>query len=132
MAKVKKTKEILITTENKVGMLHEVSSVIAGEGANITAVCACGMGDKARFMIVTDNNAKATEALKAKGYKVEEKAVVEIGLEDRVAALEGITQKIAKAAIDINYIYGTVNESKVPATLILSSNNDDKAIGLLK
>lgn len=132
MANAKKIKEIHVATENKVGMLREISSLISGGGANITAIAAYGMEDKARFMIATDNNQKAVAALSGKGYKPEEKSVIEAQLENRPGALEKMGAKLAQANIDINYIYGTVGASGAPARIIFSTNNDEKALGLLK
>ncbi|MGB2706154.1 MAG: ACT domain-containing protein [Candidatus Omnitrophota bacterium] len=132
MANVAKIKEILATTENKVGVLAQVSSVIAKAGANITAICACGKGDKAKFMIVTDDNQKAVAALKEKGYDVKEEEAVKVLLENKAGALQEMGEKLAGANIDLSHIYGTVGEGNRPAAIIFSSNNDDKAIDLLK
>ncbi|MBU4343514.1 MAG: ACT domain-containing protein, partial [Candidatus Omnitrophica bacterium] len=56
MAKCVKTKELIITTPDKAGMLSEVSSVMASNGININALCAYAMEGKAIFMILTDDN----------------------------------------------------------------------------
>ncbi|MBL7156775.1 MAG: hypothetical protein ISS92_01290 [Candidatus Omnitrophica bacterium] len=129
MANAKKVKEILATTENKVGKLAEFSSVITGAGVNITAVSAYGMEGKAHFMAVTSDNAKAIKALSGKGYEVKEEDVVELQLENKVGALEAMGKKLAGANIDLNYIYGSVSDGS--SAIILSSNNNDKAIGVL-
>jgi len=132
MAKVKKVKQIVATTTNKVGRLEEVSSAITETGANINAVCAYAMESKAYFMIVTDNNAKALPALKSKGCDVKEEEVVEARLENKIGVLSGMAKKLASAGVDLNYVYGSVGEGSGPCRLIFSSNNDDKAIELLK
>ena len=132
MGKVGKTKEILVTTKNKVGMLKELASLISQAGANITAVCAYGEGDKAFFMIVTDDSQKAVQALKGKGFGIEEKEVVEVKMDNKIGELENMSGKISGANIDINYIYGTVAEKDAPATIIFSSNDNNKALEVLK
>jgi hypothetical protein len=129
MVKAVKIKELQVTTQNKVGALAQVSSAIAESGANITAICAYGMGGSANFMIVTDNNAKALAALKKKGYQAKEKDAVKLELENKVGTLSEISGQFAKNNIDLSYIYGTVAESGTSASIILSSNNDDKVIG---
>ena len=129
--KVRKIKEIHATAENKVGLLAQVSSAIASAGVNIAAVCAYAEGNKAYFMLVTEDSVKAVAALKERGYKAEEKDVVEVKLENNVGALEGIAKKLAAAGVDLNYIYGTVGEGNAPATIIFSSNADGKAMEVL-
>jgi len=130
MGNVKKAKEITATTENKVGKLAEFSSAVAGAGVNIAAICAYGMEDKAHFMAVTNNNAKAIAALKGKGYDVKEKDVVTVELKDEVGALQGVSGKLAGANIDLNYIYGSVSSNKA-SIIVFSSNNNEKAIEAL-
>ena len=132
MVKVKKIKQIVATMTNNVGQLEEVSGAIKETGANINAVCAYAMESKAYFMIVTDNNAKVLPALKKKGCDVKEEEVIEIGLGNKVGALAEMGKKLASAGIDLNYVYGSVCESSGPCRLIFSSNNDDKAIDILK
>ena len=132
MANVAKIKEVLATTENKVGVLAQVSSVIAKAGVNITAICAYAEGDKAQFMIVTTDSQKVAALLKESGYDVKENPVVKVLLENKAGALQEMCEKLATANIDLNYIYGTVGEGDRPAAIIFSSNNDDKAIDLLK
>ena len=39
MAKCTKAKELIITTQDKAGMLAEVTSLIASQGVNISAIC---------------------------------------------------------------------------------------------
>lgn len=131
MAKAVKIKQILATTENRVGMLAQVSSVIAEAGVNIAAICAYGEKGKAHFMIVTTDNKKAVSALGKKGYDAKEEDAVKVLLENKVGALQGMAKKLAAADIDLNYAYGTVGEGSQPASIIFSSNNNDKAIGLL-
>ena len=107
MTKAAKAKMLEIMTENKVGMLNEVSSVIADSGVNIKNICAYGMDTSATFMIVTDGNEKIADSLKQKGYKVEENEVVVLGLADKIGTLKEASSKLKSAGIDLKYIYGT-------------------------
>jgi len=132
MESVKKGKELVASTENKVGVLANASSVIASAGVNVTAVCGYGSDGKAKVMFVTNNNEKAMVALKEKGYDVKEKDVVLVELMNKAGSLEGLAKKIAAAGINLNYIYGTVGSINTPATLVLSSDNNDKAVEVLQ
>ncbi len=58
MAKAGIIKELLVKTENKAGMMAEVTEAIAKSGANITALNAFGIDKKAIFRIVTDDKTK--------------------------------------------------------------------------
>ena len=132
MASVTKIKEILAVTENRAGVLGRISSAITKAGVNITAICACAESGKAHFKIVTADNGKAVSALKADGYEAKERDAVKVVLENKIGALQEMSEKLAGANIDLDCIYGTVGEGSAPASIIFSSNNDAKAISLLK
>ena len=78
MAKAKKVKEISFSMPDKVGLLSEVTTAIAGAKVNITAICAYAMENSAYFMLTTDSNAKAKKALAPLGFTIEEGDVVEV------------------------------------------------------
>lgn len=83
MAKARKVKEISFTIPNKVGLLSEVTTAIAGAKANISAICAYGMENNAYFNLTTDSNAKAKKALAPLGVGIEEKDVVEVEMPNK-------------------------------------------------
>ncbi len=63
MAKARRVKEISFTMPNKVGLLLEVTTAIAGAKVNINAICAYATENSAYFMLTTSSNAKAKKAL---------------------------------------------------------------------
>lgn len=132
MAKASIVKQITVTTEDKAGMLAEVSKVIGGTGVNIDAVCAYAMDGKAIFMIVTSDSAKASAALEGKGYKVKEGDVVIADLDNKVGAAAGMGEKLKKAGINLNYIMGSTCAScDCPCRIVLSSDDNAKAVKVL-
>ena len=128
----KKTVQLTVETQDKVGMLEKVSSAIADSGANITAVCAYGMQGKAIFMVTTSDSKKAASALREKGFQAKEDEVVEVKLENSAGMLGKMGSKLAGAGINLKYIYGTVADGAKEASLVFASNQNDKAIELLK
>lgn len=127
MGKAKIGKELLVKTENKVGMLAEVTSAIAATGINIQAICAYGRDKEAYFMVVTDNNKKVEGALKGKKYEVSERDVVIVELENKPGSAKEMAAKLKGANIDLNYIYGTTHGTGV-ATIVFNSNNNAEAV----
>ena len=107
MAKASIMKELVMKTQNKVGMMAEVTEAIAKNGANITAVSAFGMGKDAIFRIITSDNAKAMSAIKAKNLHASEENVVVVELENKVGRGSDMAKKLKDAGIDIAYIYGS-------------------------
>lgn len=127
MAKAKKSKQLSFEMSNKVGLLSEVTGAVTNANVNITAVCAYGMGKKAYFMLLTENNAKAKKALGSLKAKVEEEDVVTVELPNKIGEIQKIAEKIAEADIDIIYMYGTASTGK-SSICVLKTANDNKAM----
>ncbi len=112
MAKANLIKQVMVTTKNEVGIFEEVTSALAGSGVNITGICAWGEDDTAKFALLTNDNAKTSEILKASGFEVSEENVVTIALEDKIGAAAAIGKKIKAAGIDLSCVYGTTSGGK--------------------
>lgn len=130
MAKARKSKQLSFTMPNRIGLLSEVSTAIAGAKVNINAICAYGMEDKAYFMLATDNNAKAKKALGPSGVEVREDDVISVDMPNKVGELQKVAKKIADAGIDINYMYGTAGTGK-SSICIFKTADDKKAIKVI-
>lgn len=126
-------KELVVTTENKVGVLANMSKILADHGINIEGVAGYEMGNEAKIMIVAEDTLRAKEALQKAGYKnMKEHEVVVVDLENKPGALKSITSKMSDAKIDIKYTYGTACPEGCPARIILSTDNNEKALVLFK
>ena len=130
MARARKAKEIRFTMPNKVGLLSEITTAIAGMKINITAICAYGMGNTAYFMLTTNSNTKAKRALASLGVITEERDVVEVEVPDKPGELQKIANKIAEAGIDIDYMYATASSGKKETCIFMTADNP-KAIKVI-
>ena len=123
------SKQLTVETQNKLGMFAEVTGTISGAGVNIVAICAYGMGDKAVFYVVTNNNASAQTALKKKGMAVKEEDVVTVMLDDTIGTAKAMADKIKAAGIDLGYIYGSACGCvDTKALLVMKAKDNAKLI----
>ena len=132
MANAKLVKQLNVTTQDKPGMLAEVSNVIASQGINIGAICAYGMQGKAIFYIVTENTAKAKQALSSKGWQVTDEEVVMIDLENKPGALSQLSAKLKTKNVNLKYCYGSACSSTCPCVLVIKADDNKQAIEALK
>jgi hypothetical protein len=123
-------KELVASLPAKIGLLAEVAAAIRAKGVNIKAVSAYEGGGEGKFLLVTDDNAKAAEALKSMGADPREKSVVMADLEDRPGALEEAAKTLADAGINIEYVYGA-SGLVGKARLVFSTSDDVRACSLL-
>lgn len=127
------TKGIVVTVANKIGVLADMSKILADHSINIEAVKGYADNGKAKIMLVTDDNLRTIDALKKSGYQsAVESEMIMLELENKPGALKNITAKLASEEIDIKFIYGTTCPSGCPARIILSTSDDGKALVALK
>jgi len=129
--KAVKARELLVRVKNKVGVLADLSSLIAGVSVNIRAISAWEVSDEAFFRLIVSDNAKIKEILTQKGYIVFEEDVVVVELEDKIGQLRLLTDKLKSADIDLIYMYGTTSKPEHEAIMVLCSNDNDKAAEIL-
>lgn len=134
MAKCVKAKELVIATMDKAGMLSEVTSLMAANSINITAICAYAMEGKAIFMMLTGDNQKAKAAAESKGWKTKEDEVVVVDLVDKVGAAKEIGDKLKVKNVNLAHCYGTTCACATDCAcrLVLKSDNNDAIIAALK
>lgn len=126
-------KQIVVTVVNKIGVLADMSKLVADHGINIQAVAGYAVNNEAKIMLVTDDNLRTSDALRKAGYNsLREEEVIIVDLEDKPGALKIVTSDLAKEGIDIKQLYGTTCGSKCPAKMILSTNNNEKALLVFK
>lgn len=131
MAKVHLIKEIRIETEDRPGMLEEISSALSDTKINIKHIAVYAQEGKAHFMIVSENNEKAYQALRSKGYVGIEKEVVLLKLPDKIGMLKEVAEKIKAAGISLHYLYGTTCADACESQLVMSSNDNKKLLSVL-
>jgi len=126
-------KEIVVTVVNKIGVLADVSKLLTDHGINIRAVNGYAIEKNAVLRLVTEDNLRASDALKKAGYNnLAEKDAIIVELENKPGALKILTLKLAQEAIDIKYVYGSACSAGCPASIILSTSDNEKALVALK
>jgi hypothetical protein len=119
-------KELVVEAADEKGLLAKIAQAVSSQGVNVQAICACSEEGKAYFMLVTSDNAKATEALKNAGYSPTEKEVVVAEMEDKVGMLAEVSRKISDAGVNMGHIYGTVPGSGAVSTIVVSGSDNAK------
>ncbi len=131
MAKAHMVKELNVKTENKVGMLSEVSQAIASEGVNIVALNAYAVDNEAFFRIVTTDNTKAAEGLKARSLEAHQRDVISVELDNSVGKAGEMGAILKDKGIDVTYIYGSTCDCGGPCTIIVQTGNNAEALSAL-
>lgn len=130
MAKAAKVKLLSFCSPDRVGLLCEVATALAGAKVNMSIVCAYGMENQAYISLLPDSLARAKKALAALGFDLLEEEVVGVEMPNKVGELQKVAKRLADAGINIEYVYGTTGAGK-SAICIFKTSDDKKAIRLI-
>ena len=125
-------KEFVVVSENKVGVLSKIATILADRGIDILAVSAQAAGGVALINLVTDDALRTKDLLSKKKIKAQENAVLLLQVEDKPGVLKRLTKKLAAKKIDILNIYGSAPASYGPCVLVISTSDNSKALLALK
>lgn len=130
MVKAKSLKQLGFSMPNRVGLLSEITTAIAGAKVNINAIYAYEKEDSAYFMLTTDSNTKAKKALAGLGVEITEEDVVAVEMPNRAGELQKVAKRIADAGINIHHMYGTTGGGK-SAICIFRTADNKKAVRVI-
>ncbi len=94
----------MIEVDDKPGALATVTEAIAAKGVNVTGISGATCGEKGRFAVVTDDNAKTTAALRDIQCTFEQKEITETTLRHEPGTLAKAARQLAKAGVNIEAI----------------------------
>jgi hypothetical protein len=98
--------DLVVDIENTPGALAKVAAAISDAGVNIAAATCVGPGTRAELHVLVPHAEAAKHALAISYITVtREREVVVVDVEDRPGELADLTQRIAKAGVDLDLVY---------------------------
>ncbi len=130
MLKVTKETELEINAPRMIGISGRILGTLANARVNLKAFCAYPRDDKITFLLVTNDNEKAENALKAAGLNVKKNNVITVLVRERIGAAAEIAALLGNAVIEIKYCYGS-SSGKGEVLLIFNTSDNQKAYEVL-
>jgi hypothetical protein len=127
-----RVEQISVFLENKAGRLCEVTRILAESGINIRALSLADTSDFGILRLIVNDNSKAREVLKEKGFTVGKTEVVAVEVDDRPGGLHRILDVLFKANVNVEYMYAFVQQSGDNAVIIFRFDNPDDAVNILR
>ena len=97
MLKARLAKEIVVKVHNEIGLLAQITRLIAEKGLDLRAAAAWVEGTNGIIHLVTNDNLRAMDALRAKSYQPKESDVVLTEMPHKPGLLRHLTEKLAQA-----------------------------------
>jgi hypothetical protein len=127
-----RVEQISVFLENKAGRLCEVTRILAESGINIRALSLADTSDFGILRLIVNDNNKAREVLKERGFTVGKTEVVAVEVDDRPGGLHRILDVLFRANVNVEYMYAFVQQSGSNAVIIFRFDNPDEALNILK
>lgn len=132
MIPAKQCKEVSVRVLNDIGILAQLTKIVADKGVNIRAAAAWVEEDNQGVVrLVTDDNLRAVDALRAHNYAPIEIDSIEVMLHHAPGMLSSICQRIGNGGINIKYLYASGPVSEETCLCVLSTDNNERALVLL-
>jgi len=126
-----KVEQISVFLENKSGRLAEVARTLGDAGVNIRALSIADSSDFGILRIIVNNNDKAVEVLKEKGFTVSKTEVVAVEVPDRPRGLAQVLNLLERKNINVEYMYAFFERRTDNAIIVFRFDENDIAIEIL-
>ncbi len=123
--------QLAIFLENRPGALARVCEALGEAGINIQAISASDTVDHTVVRLVLSDPRRALFMLEEHGMLVVENEVLLVDGANRPGALAAITRSLARARINIEYLYCATAPKSKTGLLVLRVSNPRKAMTAL-
>lgn len=124
--------QISIYLENRPGTLAEIAQTLSARKINVEAFMVSEAVDYAVVRMIVSDPEAAVHLLGDRGLLVIENAVLSLTLKNRPGELVRISDRLAKAKVNIHYAYGSAGTHGGKGFLFLRVSNIDKAQKVLR
>ena len=94
-------KDLSVITDDKVGLLADISYILGKARVNIESLSATSVGGKAIITLLVKNSKKASEVLERNGFKISSGNVIFVKLEDKPGTLSEVAKLLAENKISV-------------------------------
>jgi hypothetical protein len=124
-------KEVVVRVHNEIGVVAQMTRLIADKGINILAVNGWVEGQDAVVRFVTSDNLRVMDALRERKYNPNEKDVVLTEAGHKAGMLRHITDTLAREGIDLHHVYASASPQQDKCLIVFACANNDRAVVLL-
>ncbi len=122
-----KAVQFSVALDNTAGTLAALCARLHKAGANLEAITVVDNAECGWVRFVASHAPKARAALERAGYTVCANQVVTARVGNKKGELERLAAKLAKAGVNINYIYGSASDAS-PTMLVFGVSDIAKAV----
>lgn len=119
-------KQFSVFTENRVGRLHDLTSLFKAHNVHIMAVTVLDTTDCAIDRLIVDDPDKARELMVNNDFPYSECSILAVEIGDE-SELTGVLKALLEAEINIHYIYSFIKRPEGKSALAINTEDSDVA-----
>lgn len=119
-------KQFSVFTENRVGRLSDLSSLLKANDVHIVALTVLDFTDTTILRLVVDDNDKARELMVNNDFPYTECDVLAVEITDE-SDLKEVLAALLEAEINIHYVYSFIKRPEGKSALVLNIEDQDVA-----
>lgn len=123
--------QITVFLENKAGALLDVTKLLSNSSVDLRAINIAETADYGLLRLITADNKKAEEVLKAENLIFTETPVLAVAIDDKAGALTDLLEVFAKNDINVHYMYSIFGSQDGKAYMIMQISDIEKATKVL-
>ena len=121
---------IIVMAKNEVGVIADISRVLADNGLNIEAINAEALGDKGVVTLTTNDYDDALRALTDAGFKTVSDEALVLRLRDEPGALARVAERFKDAGVNLQSLH-IVDRRDGYTTVALAADDRARAEALV-
>lgn len=123
--------QITVFLENKAGALLDVTKLLSNSSVDLRAINIAETADYGLLRLITADNKKAEEVLKAENLIFTETPVLAVAIDDKAGALTDLLEVFANNDINVHYMYSIFGSQDGKAYMIMQISDIEKATKVL-
>lgn len=123
--------QISVFLENESGRLADVARILRDNEISIRALSIADTSDFGILRLIVDDPEKASVVLRRANLAVSLTDVIAVQMPDRPGGLAEVLDALARADINVEYMYAFVTQSEEHAVVVFRVEQLEKAIGAL-
>lgn len=126
--------QLALAVDNEVGTLASLCRSLADGGVNLLALSAPEEHARGVVRLLVANREIASRVLSKAGYRFDVEEVIFVELKNRPGALAKAVEKLARANIDVRYLYATAytKAQKTAAVIAVADEDLERAAKLVR
>jgi len=124
--------EIVLTTENRAGLLAEISRLLSDMGINMLSIALDTTDETAVIRLLATSQSYARDALREAGFSVEERDVVVVELPHHPGFLCRVSEALARKEISLVDLHVTVSEGVGTGVVVFHCSDNGRVVQMLR